>query len=62
MLLGLLFNLNSLPVNLGYALLAAWAGTRLQRWRGGIRWIERLAGTLFLGFGLKLALAPPPSP
>ena len=61
-LLGLLFNLNSLPVNLGYALLAAWAGTRLQRWRGGIRWFERLAGTLFIGFGLKLALAPPPSP
>lgn len=61
-LLGLLFNLNALPVNLGYALLAAWAGTRLHHWRGGIRWFERLAGTLFIGFGLKLALAHPPSP
>ena len=61
-LLGLLFNLNALPVNLGYALLAAWAGARLQRWRGGIRWFERLAGTLFIGFGLKLALAHSPSP
>ena len=61
-LLGLLFNLNALPVNLGYALLAAWAGKRLQRWRGGIRWFERLAGALFIGFGLKLALAHSPSP
>ena len=61
-LLGLLFNLNALPVNVGYALLAAWAGARLQRWRSGIRWFERLAGALFLGFGLKLALAHPPSP
>jgi threonine/homoserine/homoserine lactone efflux protein len=61
-LLGLLFNLNALPVNLGYALRAAWAGARLQRWRGGIRWFERLAGTLFIGFGLKLALAHSPSP
>ena len=61
-LLGLLFNLNALPVNLGYALLAAWAGTRLQRWHGGIRWFERLAGALFIGFGLKLALTHTPSP
>ncbi|MEY4267959.1 MAG: hypothetical protein RIS90_2494 [Pseudomonadota bacterium] len=60
-LLGLLFNLNSLPVNLGYALLAAWAGQRLQSLRLGLAWLERLAGTLFIGFGLKLALADPPT-
>jgi iron(III) transport system permease protein len=35
-LLGLLFNLNSLPVNLGYALLAAWAGQRLQSLQQGL--------------------------
>ena len=61
-LLGLLFNLNSLPVNLGYALLAAWAGQRLQSLRLGLTWLERLAGTLFIAFGLKLALAHSPSP
>jgi len=61
-LLGLLFNLNALPVNLAYALLAAWAGTRLQRWHGGLAWLQRLAGALFIGFGLKLALADPSTP
>jgi len=55
-LLGLLFNLNSLPVNLGYALMAAWAGQRLQSLQQGLAWLERLAGALFIGFGLKLAL------
>jgi threonine/homoserine/homoserine lactone efflux protein len=61
-LLGLLFNLNALPVNLAYALLAAWAGSRLQRWHGGLAWLQRLAGALFIGFGLKLALADPSTP
>ena len=61
-LLGLLFNLNSLPINLGYALLAAWAGQRLQSLQMGLAWLERLAGALFIGFGLKLALADPPNP
>jgi len=61
-LLGLLFNLNALPVNLAYALLAAWAGTRLQRWHGGLAWLQRLAGALFIGFGLKLSLADPSTP
>jgi threonine/homoserine/homoserine lactone efflux protein len=61
-LLGLLFNLNSLPINLGYALLAAWAGQRLQSLQQGLAWLERLAGALFIGFGLKLALTDPPTP
>ena len=61
-LLGLLFNLNSLPINLGYALLAAWAGQRLQSLQQGLAWLERLAGALFIGFGLKLALADSPTP
>ena len=60
-LLGLLFNLNSLPINLGYALLAAWAGQRLQSLQMGLAWLERLAGALFIGFGLKLALTDPPT-
>ena len=61
-LLGLLFNLNSLPVNLGYALLAAWAGQRLQSLQQGLAWLERIAGALFIGFGLKLALTDSPIP
>ena len=48
-------------VLLGYALLAAWAGQRLQSLQQGLAWLERLAGALFIGFGLKLALADPPT-
>jgi threonine/homoserine/homoserine lactone efflux protein len=57
LLLGLLFNLNSLPVNLGYALLAAWAAQRLALVRSGLRTLERVAGALFIIFGLKLAFS-----
>lgn len=61
LLLGLLFNVNSLPVNLGYAVLAGWAGRRLGAAQPVLRWMDRAAGLLFLGFGLKLALADNPS-
>ena len=49
-------------VLLGYALLAAWAGQRLQSLQQGLAWLERLAGALFIGFGLKLALTDSPIP
>ena len=59
LLLGLLFNLNSLPINLGYAWLAGWARRRLalvqramQVMEGG--GIANANGTL----GLQLAAAP----
>lgn len=56
LLLGLLFNLNAVPINLGYALLAAWAAQRMGAVRRGMHWLERCAGALFVGFGIKLAL------
>ena len=53
--LGLIFNLNSLPINFGYAWLAAWASRRLARVPHALRWVDRAAGLLFVGFGAKLA-------
>lgn len=60
LLLGLLFNLNAVPINLGYALLAAWAAQRMGAVRRGMHWLERCAGVLFVGFGIKLALSAKP--
>ena len=60
LLLGLLFNLNAVPINLGYALLAAWAARRMGAVRRGMHWLERCAGALFVGFGIKLALSAKP--
>ena len=84
-LLGLLFNLNAIPVNAGWALAAAWMTRHLsaadRRWaapgagepprgvaqthgvkRGGLfLWLDRAAGLMFIGFGLKLALSDNPS-
>ncbi len=63
-LLGLLFNLNALPINLGYGLGAAWVSKRLQiqvnrssAMQSAIAWLQRGAGALFVYFGVKLALA-----
>jgi threonine/homoserine/homoserine lactone efflux protein len=59
--LGLLFILNSVPINLGYVLLASWVSQRLrqnaQGFARGMLWLERTAGALFVGFGVKLALS-----
>jgi threonine/homoserine/homoserine lactone efflux protein len=59
-LLGTLFNINSIAVNSAWALAAAWMARRaaLQR---AMHWLDRLAGAMFLGFGLKLALTDPPT-
>ena len=53
--LGLLFNINSMPVNAGWALAAAWAARRplVQR---GMHWLDKAAGLMFVGFGVRLAL------
>jgi len=56
-LLGLLFNFNGLWVNLGYALLAAVLARRLAGLSQAMRWVQRGAGLMFIGFGLKLAMA-----
>ena len=66
LLLGLLFNFNGLWVNLGWAMAAAWARQRLgtvqQRLNTATRWLDRIAGAMFVGFGLKLAFSEFPQP
>jgi threonine/homoserine/homoserine lactone efflux protein len=59
-LLGTLFNINSVAVNSGWALAAAWMARRgfVQR---GMQWLDRIAGAMFMGFGLKLALSDNPT-
>ena len=60
LLLGALFNVNSVPVNAGWALAAAWMARRgaVQR---SLHWLDRAAGVLFIAFGLRLAFADLPS-
>lgn len=60
--LGLVFALNSLPVLSGYALLADWAAHRPVLLRAGLHRLEQLAGVMFIGFGLRLALTDNPAP
>jgi RhtB (resistance to homoserine/threonine) family protein len=62
LMLGLLFNLNSLPINLGYAWVGSFAVRRVQSIQRGMRWLDRIAGAIFIGFGVKLALSQPPAP
>jgi RhtB (resistance to homoserine/threonine) family protein len=59
--LGLIFNINSLPINFGYAWLAAWAARRVHAVQRAMHWMDRTAGLLFIGFGLKLALTDNPA-
>ena len=61
LLLGLLFNLNSLPINFGYAWLAGWASRRLDAVQRAMHWMDRAAGVMFIGFGLRLAMSDNPS-
>ena len=61
-LLGVLFNVNAVPINMGYALLAAWATRRLGAVQRAMCWLDRLAGVMFVGFGVKLALTDAPQP
>ncbi len=60
-LLGLLFTLNALPINFGYAVLGGWAARRLPLVQRSMLWLERVAGLMFIGFGLKLALTDNPT-
>ncbi len=62
LLLGLLFNFNGLWVNIGWALAAAWLVARVGAVQRTMHWFERVAGAMFIGFGLKLALADNPDP
>jgi len=62
LLLGLVFNFNGLWVNLGYAALAAAVSQRFAALQQGMAWLQRAAGVMFIGFGLKLALTDNPAP
>jgi threonine/homoserine/homoserine lactone efflux protein len=57
LLLGLIFNVNALPVNLAWGLGAAWLAGRLQVLRAALTWLDRMAGALFIYFGVRLATA-----
>jgi threonine/homoserine/homoserine lactone efflux protein len=61
LLLGLLFNLNSLPINFGYAWLAARAAERVETVQRVMHWLDRAAGLMFVGFGLRLAMSDNPN-
>lgn len=61
LLLGLLFNFNGLWVNFGWALAAAWLAKRVGAVQRGMHWLERGAGLMFIGFGLKLATSDNPA-
>jgi threonine/homoserine/homoserine lactone efflux protein len=54
--LGILFIVNSIPVSLGYVAFAAWLRQRANAVQRGMHWLERAAGALFIGFGIRLAL------
>lgn len=61
LLLGLLFNFNALWVNLGWAAVAAWTAGRVATVRRSLHRLDKAAGLMFLGFGLRLALSDNPS-
>lgn len=61
LLLGLLFNFNCLWVNMGWALAAAWMAKRMASVQHAMHWLERAAGLMFIGFGLKLAFSDNPT-
>lgn len=60
LLLGLLFNFNGLWVNIGWAAAAAWLASRMGVVQKGMHWLDRIAGAMFVGFGLKLAFTDNP--
>jgi threonine/homoserine/homoserine lactone efflux protein len=60
LLLGLVFTLNSVAINAGWAIAADWLARRGSI-RSCLRWVDRAAAVLFIGFGLKLAFSDHPT-
>lgn len=60
-LLGVLFNFNAIFVNVAWALAAGWTARRVVVVQRGMHWLQRGAGVLFIGFGLRLALSDHPA-
>ena len=56
-LLGCLFNLNGLLVGMAWAWAAAGLAQRASRVQKSLQKRDRIAGLMFVGFGVKLALA-----
>ncbi|NVO04897.1 MAG: LysE family translocator [Rhodoferax sp.] len=61
LLLGLLFNFNAVWVNMGWAVAAVWLARKAGGLQARMHWLDRVAGTLFIAFGLKLALSDNPA-
>ena len=59
-ILGCIFNINSVAVNALWAFAAAWIA-RTDAVQRSLQWLDRAAGLMFIGFGLKLALAENPT-
>ena len=57
LLLGVVFDVNGTLFNLGVAWLAARTGARLGRAQALGAWLRRATGLVFVGLGLRLALA-----
>jgi threonine/homoserine/homoserine lactone efflux protein len=62
LLLGLLFNFNAVWVNLGWACAAVWLARKAGGLQARLHWLDRVAGSLFIAFGLKLAFTHHPAP
>ncbi len=58
--LGLIFTVNGLLVSIGWALAAAWLAGRAGTLARATRWMDGVAGTVFIAFGIKLALTDNP--
>jgi RhtB (resistance to homoserine/threonine) family protein len=60
-MLGLIFTVNALPITTTYVLLAD--RMRTSRWAArGMQWLDKVAGVLFIGFGVRLAMSARPMP
>lgn len=59
--LGVLFNVNAIPVNMGWALAAAWMAGHARAVQRSMHWLNRVAGTMFIAFGLRLVFTDNPA-